>query len=78
MVLEEVKECGSALEDAAETLRNDKEVVLTAVSEFAHAFQFASESTRNNKEVAPVAVNKYGLTVRRRLPNPRRFESTIS
>ena len=55
MVLGNVAQAGRQLAYAAEELRNDKEVVLTAVAQDGQALFYASDELRNSKEVVLAA-----------------------
>ena len=63
VLLEAVRQNGSALQFTSETLRSDREVVLEAVRQNGSALQFASETLWSDRKVVLEAVEQNGFAL---------------
>ena len=57
-MLERVSLEPNALRDAAEELKGDRDIVMTAVSHFGHALRFATEELKGDREIVMTAVSE--------------------
>ena len=76
-VMAAVKEDGSALQFADESLKKDKEIVLAAVKQDGFALQYADKSLKKDNEVVMAAIKQDSERIAMLSSSPTRFKDNI-